>query len=298
MKSIQSGRTNLSVRFPNLRRISLVLGAAGVLAGAPSAFAQYDANAFVGGLSIGSTTTPGDVSYSFVDGTERSAVVTFTSSPIASISYAATAFNPLGQIVLGGGGVMTYRFEVEAQPFTNVPIDFSGLYSSFVSAARADTRAATSFSIQTVNSSVSTYASFDSLFQGDCGASICLQHTIFNNITLTYTESDAYHVDGSFDGTFDMLTGADGRVIGSVRLSAGANINAFFVSSSANAFIDPHLEIDAAFLAANPGSRLTITPGVGNEIANVSAVPEPSSYALMLVGLAAMGVSVRRARRS
>ena len=93
-----------------------------------------------------------------------------------------------------------------------------------------------------------------------------------------------------------MLTGADGKVIGQVQLFAGANINIFFRSASAAAFIDPHLEIDAAWLAANPGARLTIEQGVGNDISSVSSVPEPSTYALLLAGLAATAVSTRRRR--
>ena len=101
-------------------------------------------------------------------------------------------------------------------------------------------------------------------------------------------------MEGTFDGTLDMLTGADGTVIGSVQLFAGAGTNTAFVRASAAAFIDPRLEIDSAFLAANPGATLTITPGVGNEIMNVTAVPEPETYALMLAGFAAL---VYRARR-
>jgi PEP-CTERM motif len=81
-----------------------------------------------------------------------------------------------------------------------------------------------------------------------------------------------------------------------VQLLAVANIGISYVPASATAFIDPHLEIDAAFLAANPGATLTITPGVGNEISSVSAVPEPSTYALMLAGLGVIGFIARRRR--
>jgi hypothetical protein len=194
---------------------------------------------------------------------------------------------------------MTYRFEVAAQPFTNVPIDFSGLYSSYFSSGQQypSAKALTSFHVQTVNSSVSTYSMFQSTFYGNCGSiPICLDYanTTFNNTTYTSTQSDASNVGGSFEGTLNMLTGADGKVIGMVQLAAVANIDFFFVGGSATAFIDPHLEIDAAFLAANPGATLTITPGVGNEIPSVAAVPEPGTYALMLAGLVTVAASARR----
>lgn len=276
-------------------KVSLALVATGLLSLASSAFGQYEAQAYLpNGTLFGSTNTPGDVSYTYNSGSVASAVVAFTTSPIASISYAATAFNPSGQIIMNGGGIMTYRFEVAAQPFSNVPIDFSGLFSSFQ--GDGGSLAGTSFTIQTVNSSVSTYSTFQSYLYGDCGAPTCLQFTTFNNTTFTSTQSDVSHVDGTFQGSLDMLTGADGKVIGSVQLFAGANLDVNFLSASATAYIDPRLEIDAAFLATHPGATLTITPGVGNEIPGVTAVPEPSTYALMLAGLALVGATLKRKR--
>lgn len=285
-----------------VHRASRVLLAAGIAGSAPSAFAQYDATAYIpNGSEIGHTTTPGDVSYSHdeVQGSgSASAVVTFTASPVASVSFAVASSNPSGQGGLSGGGIMTYYFEVAAQPFTLVPIDFSGLYASSSSPASAGYGAFTSFLVQTVDSSVFAYSTFQSYFQGACGAPVCLQYTTFNNTTYTSTQADPAHVEGSFAGTLDMLTGADGTVSGLVQLVAGGGTNVFFEAASARAFIDPHLEIDAAFLAAHPDATLTITAGVGNDIRSVSVVPEPGVYVLMLAGLVATGIGARRARRS
>ena len=302
MKSNQSVPMNFSRALQDFRRVSLGLVTTGIVGLSPSAFAQYDATAYLpSGSQAGHTTTPGDVSYTFDQaqgGGSASAVVTFTASPVASVRFETTVFNPAGQGGLSGGGFMTYSFEVEAQPFTHVPIDFSGLYSSSSSPAPAGFGSFTSFLVQTVNSSISTYSTFQSYFQGECGAPVCLQYVTFNNTTYTSTQSDPSHVEGSFEGMLDMLTGADGTVTGMVQLFAGGGTNVFFVPASAAAFIDPHLEIDAAFLAANPGATLTMTPGVGNNVGSVSAVPEPSTYALMLSGLVAMGISARRKRRA
>jgi hypothetical protein len=150
--------------------------------------------------------------------------------------------------------------------------------------------AATSIVVQATNPGSSTYATVQSYFYGDCGNSGCLQFTTLN-ANVSAAQSDAQHVNGSFQGTLSMMTGADGKVSGSVQLFAGANLSVFPGSASAASYIDPHLEIDPAYLSANPAVTLTLTAGVGNAIA---AVPEPSSYALLFTGLAAVVLRARR----
>jgi hypothetical protein len=49
-------------------------------------------------------------------------------------------------------------------------------------------------------------------------------------------------------------------------------------SSSTYALADPYIYIDPAFLAANPGATLEISPGVGNEGPMASGVPEPGTW--------------------
>jgi len=272
--------------------LRLALFGAGLLSLTPSTFAAYQATAYVpGGTVLGATDAPGDASYTYAQTsgpTISSAVVAFTSSPIASISYTASVTNLGGQGVLNGGGIMSYSFEVAASPFANVPVDFFGIFSSYQGAAGS--LASTSIIVQATSPGSTTYATMQSYFYGDCGNSGCLQFTTLNASVLA-SQSDAQHLNGSFQGTLNMMTGADGKVSGSVQLFAGANLSVFPGSASAASYIDPRLEIDAAFLSANPGATLTLTAGVGNAIA---AVPEPSSYALLFTGLAA---AVLRARR-
>ena len=277
--------SSTTVHIPSFRP-TLLASACFILGCSSSSFAQYQATAYVpNGTLIGQTNTPGDVIYAYNSGAGATAVVAFKSSPVASVSFASTVVNPIGNTVLSGGGVMTYRFSVVAQPFTNVPIDFLGFYSSFQGSAGQ--QAATSFTIQTINSSVSTYSTFQSYFFGNCSAPTCLQYTTFNNTTFTSSRPDIFNVNGSFQGTLGMLTGADGTVSGSVQLFAGANTSVNAGSASSAAFIDPQLKVNATFLAANPGATLNITSGVGN---TTLAVPEPGTYALFLAGLASIAV--------
>lgn len=272
-----------------LRYLSQASFALAIITTPLASHAQYQATAYVpNGSVIGQTNTPGDITYSYSAG-PFSANVSFTSDPIASVTYAAsTAANPATN-QYSGGGIMTYAFAVAAAPFTNVPIDFFGLYSS--SQGSAGQQASSSFTIQTVNSSVYTYSTFASYFSGNCAAPTCLQYTTFNNTTYTTAQSNAENVSGSFQGTLQMLTGASGTVTGSVQLFAGANVASGLSSTNATVFIDPYLQISPAFLSANPTATLSITPGVGNA---VSAVPEANTLLMMLSGLLAVSAVYRR----
>jgi hypothetical protein len=253
------------------------------------------------GTIFGSSNTPGDVSYTYnFDGGfyGSTATATFTSSPVASVNYETSAFNPVGGVVLSGGGFMSYRFEVQSAPNTYVPIDFSGLYSSSTSPASPGYGSTTSIRIfEAAPFSLSLLSEFSSFFRGDCGAPSCLGYTVTNS-TYTSEQSDAAHVEGLFQGTFNILTGLDGMVVGEVQLGATGGVFVNAGVASATAFIEPHLEIDATWLASNPGAMLRIEAGVGNEISSVSAVPEPGSLALAGLALAGLGLARRKARRS
>jgi hypothetical protein len=62
---------------------------------------------------------------------------------------------------------------------------------------------------------------------------------------------------------------------------------------TASADLDPEIEIAPSFLAANPGYELVFSPGFVP--AASSDVPEPSTWAMMLLGFMALGFASRRA---
>ena len=89
-------------------------------------------------------------------------------------------------------------------------------------------------------------------------------------------------------GTITMSSNTEGGTTGQLRGPA------ILTGSTATSMIDPHIFIDPAWLALNPGYSIVVDASVGNGLA-VPAVPEPASGALMLAGL--LGVAGAAGRR-
>jgi len=92
---------------------------------------------------------------------------------------------------------------------------------------------------------------------------------------------------------FDGDGRSHGSTLGTVLLQAQAHGNSENNGRdfSGEAGVDPILYIDPQFLAEHPGYTLeTDTVLLGN----TAGVPEPTSWALMVCGLAAMGAALRR----
>jgi hypothetical protein len=274
--------------------------ATGLLGITSSAMAAYSHTAGAGGVTLGSSQTPlpGTVSYPYfnVSGQQQSqATVSFSSNPIPAVSMTSSASNPVGEIQFSASGVMTYTFEVMAQPFTQVPINFAGVFSAFQNGQGSLSASRVSFDIFSTNASSNTLSTFSLNLPSACGGPTNCASFIANgsNTSYTFAQPNQFNVNGTFQGTIQFLTNANGQVAGSVQLVAGSTVRAFPGVASSAAFIDPHLEIAPAFLAANPGATLSITAGVGNEI---SPVPELSSLSLMIAGISALVLVVRRRR--
>jgi glycerophosphoryl diester phosphodiesterase len=109
-------------------------------------------------------------------------------------------------------------------------------------------------------------------------------------------------VDDGIDRTGDgVLTINDRRVDGSTGVieaahAAGMLVHAYTFRNDASGygFVDPQAEMEFYFRAGVDGV-FTDFPNTG--VAAVRAVPEPETYALMLLGLAGVGVALRRRRQ-
>jgi hypothetical protein len=94
----------------------------------------------------------------------------------------------------------------------------------------------------------------------------------------------------NFNGTI-ALPNLDPNVVYDVALSALVNIQPIgqFNGGSATASIDPHIFFDLGFV--NPGYTLVLSDNVGN---TVGAVPEPSTWAMLILGFAGIGFMAYR----
>lgn len=107
-----------------------------------------------------------------------------------------------------------------------------------------------------------------------------------DGLQLIVPDGSSFGIDGTM--LFPINTVID------VRMVAIADSDIEFGPSAASALIDPIFSIDPSF--ANAGLYSIITSdGIGN--GGAGGVPEPSVWALMLVGFGTLGAALRRRRR-
>ena len=63
------------------------------------------------------------------------------------------------------------------------------------------------------------------------------------------------------------------------------------------AFSDPSVSIDPAFLAQDPGATLEFSSNIQQFTPAAGSVPEPSTWVLIALGFAAIGLARARMRR-
>lgn len=296
----------VSQRFPERSEVQRFwkFCLAGCLLVANSAFAQYSAVAAGTGI-FESTGTPGPARYHYGIEDSHSSIshsITFTTDPVASIKYEGTVVNKSNVMNLDvrGGGTMAYDFYVTSSPFARVPVVFEGIFSSSFAKVPDSYPAPGNAYLQTLFGIGSADANDErSEFQATLGYFLPydpdipqFMPSVVGNLTYSVNLIDPMKVVGSFRGLALITTNADGYGVGTVNMIANGSIlmsSGKFLSGSA--FIDPRLEIAPEFLAVNPGSTLSIAPGVGNQVASI---PEPSTYALMLAGLGPLILGARR----
>jgi len=104
----------------------------------------------------------------------------------------------------------------------------------------------------------------------------------------------------SFAGNSYSLASADAGAVPYALFSAGSLIGVEYTSTaSADATLRPHVQLVAGFTDLNQAYFSYDATGTGVEgfgSVSLSAVPEPASCALLLAGMAVVGVMARRRR--
>lgn len=99
---------------------------------------------------------------------------------------------------------------------------------------------------------------------------------------------------GSFDGTFVLDIDDTGEGLLQVDMSVMLSSSNLIDVGAMRGYLDPSFSISADFLAANPGTRLQVLGGFGNE---ATAVPAPGTGSLALLALVLV-LATRPQRRS
>jgi hypothetical protein len=162
----------------------------------------------------------------------------------------------------------TYAFEIVGPTDTNVPINVVASISSYFSTGS--------------NFSLEGYETIYSTGTRPFGMSLC-PASAPEGCQQTDVISDTL----SYDGVVDFSA----NTIYYVESDVSITLDSYTGPFSASIVADPAFTIDPTFLAANPGYSLQFSSGVSDP---PSAAPEPTAWALMILGLGAAGGLLRR----
>ena len=183
--------------------------------------------------------------------------------------------NPTGGFQYGGGNNYT---PANATVLTNGNDELAVRFHAYQQVAPASTSGLYTFSL-------GTNLSYDFSIGGATSGSNILLTNLLTNQTVSY---DPLCPIPGFCALNDNTLTADGDIQNSQRLSFSQ-----FAGLGFNALIDNTYRID---LTAG-GNTVTSFAQLGTGAAT-GAVPEPATWAMMLIGFGGMGVSLRRRRRT
>lgn len=243
---------------------AFVIPSFGFASPAPYSTASFVGNAEAFGINVAGSVDFGTryqpTNYGYVD---------VTTNPLPSVTLNATAPNGPQESLhyIDAAASLIYYFSVSG-PDTTIPIPVNISGKSILDARSGDLTGQ-------LRSGLVVGAGTLFQFNGFCAKSIV-------DVSGICGETD-------FSGQVDAfaLPNADY----SIQLSVGVYGQ---FGGGGNAYIDPFLEIDPAWSVDHPGYSLAVSEGFGNEPLTPSAVPEPSSCALVLSGLALIGAVNRR----
>lgn len=263
IQRIQAGLRRLALLAPMLSPI---------LFSAVHAQAVTDASFVEQVLGLPSSTAAGTLNNTLCSGNAVTGIVcssaTATATGVSASVNGTTAANSVvsGPGMTGNAGV-TYYFEVLGPSSIQVPLLVSGSVSATTSAGTGFASQASAAMGIGGGPSIVACSSSGSLLNS-CGS----------------TPASASLNLASFSETANSIVQVGLTAVGVTSGGPPAGMASF------SAFADPTISIDPTFLAGHPGYSVVFSAGI-------SPTPEPSSVALMIVGLGAIGLCARRRTR-
>jgi hypothetical protein len=254
-----------------------ILFAAVLAAGSP-ALAGYQTEAAY--VLSGDITSYDDLVYAPATITDPGVTISNVATPVPTIQ--ASAISDSRYSATGGIGRWDYGFEVVGPGMDEVPLLAHIVANGAVSA--------------TTNSDAGSSIEVNIYQPGGpilVDASVYLSGGFRGGPSVTGPSSFAVDTTVSF-----MSSNRRGYIMGYATASATSiayyndGVDLIQGISAASVYLDPYISIDPAWSATHPGYQVIVDSGYGN--APPVGVPEPASWALMLVGIGAAGAALRR----
>ena len=212
-------------------------------------------------------------------GGEASSALTINAEQFVSTSAFGQASTPTRDYGGGASGTLTYYVGVFGPDYALVPLTLKGFISATATKSlnveQAHTYSRARFALDTF---------LPQFFTGGTSA------------LSTYCQAGSTQGCGrfDFDATFSLPSysnAADGRYA-KITLSSSAFANADSGGfANADSIADPIIGIDPVWQAANPGYRVIFSSGIFN--AGTGAVPEISTWLMMIFGFGMIGAAMR-----
>lgn len=238
----------------------------------PTAF-FFDVTAPGGGVAPGSFIyAPGSPTPGSVSGSDCSYGPCFTGTATTTGNLASVNTSTAPGSFGAANATVNYSYKVDGPDGVVVPLNMIGHLSAHVSDPNSGI-GGFAYIIAHGGIDFGAFVDFANGFKACSGVGCSPQSTEDLSVnTNFYVPSDTVL-------SFSLLAGCGGTTSDDNSCSATA---------------DPMITIDPTFSAANPGFSLEFSSNISNTVGATPGVPEPAAWAMMLVGFAGIGWTLRR----